>query len=46
MQQLLAEAARAQGYTLGTVHADDALTDPGGFGVLLGDRRADSVSGQ
>lgn len=35
VQQLLAEAARLQGYTLGTVHADDALTDPAGFDVLL-----------
>lgn len=34
-QQLLAEAARLQGHTLGTVHADDALTDPDGFAVLL-----------
>ena len=34
-QQLLAEAARAQGHTLGTVHVDDALTDPDGFAVLL-----------
>ncbi|WP_405056669.1 hypothetical protein OG474_28510 [Kribbella sp. NBC_01505] len=34
-QQMLAEAARAQGHTLGTVHVDDALTDPDGFAVLL-----------
>ncbi|MFK4088122.1 hypothetical protein ACI2LF_28685 [Kribbella sp. NPDC020789] len=34
-QQLLAGAARAQGHILGTVHVDDALTDPDGFGVLL-----------
>jgi hypothetical protein len=34
-QQRLAEAARLQGCTLGTVHSDDVLTDPGGFGVLL-----------
>jgi hypothetical protein len=34
-QQLLAEAARAQGHILGTVHVDDALTDPDGFAVLL-----------
>jgi hypothetical protein len=34
-QQLLAEAARAQGHILGTVHVDDVLTDPDGFAVLL-----------
>ena len=34
-QQLLAEAARLQGHILGTVHVDDALTDPDGFAVLL-----------
>lgn len=34
-QQMLAEAAKLQGHTLGTVHLDDALTDPDGFRLLL-----------